>query len=100
MIIAQSQVDGAKTLMSQTLPAVEGPVKYVHTYLNMCVALVYFCMSLRTDVCVAGRGTSSRSRTALPCRPALLRWDTLSLAVLRKSRYMLYADCQLNWLLI
>ncbi|KIP08704.1 hypothetical protein PHLGIDRAFT_29473 [Phlebiopsis gigantea 11061_1 CR5-6] len=35
MIIAQRQVDGAKTLMSQTLPAVEGPVKYVHTYLNM-----------------------------------------------------------------
>ena len=35
MIIAQRQVDGAKTLMSQTLPTVEGPVKYVHTYLNM-----------------------------------------------------------------
>ncbi|THG95621.1 hypothetical protein EW026_g6063 [Hermanssonia centrifuga] len=35
MIIAQLQVDGAKTLMSTTLPAVQGPVKYVHTYMNM-----------------------------------------------------------------
>lgn len=35
MIIAQQQVDGAKTLMSGSLPAVTGPVKYVHTYLNM-----------------------------------------------------------------
>ncbi|OBZ65816.1 Neutral ceramidase [Grifola frondosa] len=35
MIIAQYQVDGAKTLMSQTLPAVSGPVRWVHTYMNM-----------------------------------------------------------------
>ncbi|RPD72229.1 Neutral/alkaline nonlysosomal ceramidase [Lentinus tigrinus ALCF2SS1-7] len=34
-IIAQHQVDGAKTLMGQSLPAVSGPVKYVHTYVNM-----------------------------------------------------------------
>lgn len=34
-IIAQRQVDGAKTLMSGSLPSVQGPVKYVHTYLNM-----------------------------------------------------------------
>ncbi|KAI0800418.1 Neutral/alkaline nonlysosomal ceramidase [Fomes fomentarius] len=34
-IIAQHQVDGAKTLMSQSLPAVTGTVKYVHTYVNM-----------------------------------------------------------------
>ncbi|KAI0740585.1 Neutral/alkaline nonlysosomal ceramidase [Earliella scabrosa] len=34
-IIAQRQVDGAKTIMSQTLPAVSGAVKYVHTYMNM-----------------------------------------------------------------
>ena len=34
-IIAQHQVDGAQTLMSQTLPAVSGAVNYVHTYMNM-----------------------------------------------------------------
>jgi hypothetical protein len=37
MIIAQLQVDGAKTLMGGSLPAVQGPVKFVHTYLNMFV---------------------------------------------------------------
>ncbi|OCH91072.1 Neutral/alkaline nonlysosomal ceramidase [Obba rivulosa] len=35
MIIAQYQVDGAQTLMSQTLAPVSGPVKWVHTYMNM-----------------------------------------------------------------
>ncbi|KAI0364819.1 Neutral/alkaline nonlysosomal ceramidase [Pilatotrama ljubarskyi] len=34
-IIAQHQVDGAKTLMSQPLTEVTGPVKWVHTYMNM-----------------------------------------------------------------
>lgn len=34
-LIAQAQVDGAKTLMSQSLPPVSGPVKAVHTYMNM-----------------------------------------------------------------
>ncbi|KAI0077234.1 Neutral/alkaline nonlysosomal ceramidase [Panus rudis PR-1116 ss-1] len=34
-IIAQRQVDGAKTLMSQSLAPVSGPVKWVHTYMNM-----------------------------------------------------------------
>ncbi|CAL1711862.1 unnamed protein product [Somion occarium] len=34
-LIAQAQVDGAKTLMSQTLPAVSGPIQWVHTYMNM-----------------------------------------------------------------
>ncbi|TBU52258.1 Neutral/alkaline nonlysosomal ceramidase [Dichomitus squalens] len=34
-IIAQLQVDGAQTLMGQTLAPVTGAVKYVHTYLNM-----------------------------------------------------------------
>ncbi len=34
-IIAQHQVDGARTLMGQSLPAVSGAVKYVHTYVNM-----------------------------------------------------------------
>ncbi|KAJ3491469.1 hypothetical protein NLI96_g720 [Meripilus lineatus] len=34
-IIAQAQVDGARTLMSKTLPAVSGPVSWVHTYMNM-----------------------------------------------------------------
>ncbi|KAI0705267.1 Neutral/alkaline nonlysosomal ceramidase [Cerioporus squamosus] len=34
-IIAQHQVDGARTLMAQSLPAVSGVVKYVHTYVNM-----------------------------------------------------------------
>ena len=34
-IIAQLQVDGAQTLMSQSLAPVTGAVKYVHTYMNM-----------------------------------------------------------------
>ncbi|KAL1940348.1 hypothetical protein VTO73DRAFT_8920 [Trametes versicolor] len=34
-IIAQHQVDGAQTLMGQTLTPVSGPVKWVHTYMNM-----------------------------------------------------------------
>ncbi|GJE97341.1 neutral/alkaline nonlysosomal ceramidase [Phanerochaete sordida] len=34
-IIAQRQVDGARALMGVDLPKVAGPVKYVHTYLNM-----------------------------------------------------------------
>lgn len=37
-IIAQRQVNGAKTIMSQSLPAVSGPVKAVHTYMNMWVS--------------------------------------------------------------
>ena len=36
-IIAQRQVDGAHTLMTQTLPQISGAVNYVHTYVNMCV---------------------------------------------------------------
>ena len=35
MIIAQHQVDGARTLMGQSLAPVSGVVKYVHTYMNM-----------------------------------------------------------------
>ncbi|KAI0060570.1 Neutral/alkaline nonlysosomal ceramidase [Artomyces pyxidatus] len=35
VIIAQKQVDGAQSLMSQTLAPVSGAVKSVHTYLNM-----------------------------------------------------------------
>ncbi|EKM60398.1 uncharacterized protein PHACADRAFT_167760 [Phanerochaete carnosa HHB-10118-sp] len=34
-IVAQRQVDGAKKLMSRSLPVISGPVVYVHTYLNM-----------------------------------------------------------------
>ncbi|KAI0764296.1 Neutral/alkaline nonlysosomal ceramidase [Trametes elegans] len=34
-IIAQHQVDGAKALMGQQLTEVSGPVKWVHTYMNM-----------------------------------------------------------------
>ncbi|KAI0333228.1 Neutral/alkaline nonlysosomal ceramidase [Cubamyces sp. BRFM 1775] len=34
-IIAQYQVDGAKTLMGQQLTPITGPVKWVHTYMNM-----------------------------------------------------------------
>ncbi|KAL6304955.1 Neutral/alkaline nonlysosomal ceramidase [Sparassis latifolia] len=34
-MIAQYQVDGAKRLMDQALSPVSGPVKWVHTYLNM-----------------------------------------------------------------
>ncbi|KAI0753569.1 Neutral/alkaline nonlysosomal ceramidase [Daedaleopsis nitida] len=34
-IIGQRQVNGAKAIMSQTLPALTGPVNYVHTYMNM-----------------------------------------------------------------
>ncbi|CDO72669.1 hypothetical protein BN946_scf184985.g88, partial [Trametes cinnabarina] len=34
-IIAQHQVDGAKTLMSQQLTPITGTVKWVHTYMNM-----------------------------------------------------------------
>ncbi|KAJ3559863.1 hypothetical protein NM688_g75 [Phlebia brevispora] len=34
-IIAQKQVDGAQSLMNQTLAPVQGPVKFVHTYMNM-----------------------------------------------------------------
>ena len=38
-IIAQVQFDGARTLMSRPLTPLNGPVKYVHTYLNMYVPL-------------------------------------------------------------
>ncbi|KAK7691528.1 hypothetical protein QCA50_004927 [Cerrena zonata] len=34
-IIAQRQVNGAKTIMGQSLAAVSGPVKAVHAYMNM-----------------------------------------------------------------
>jgi len=37
-LIAQAQVDGAKTLMGQSLPSVNGPVKAVHSYMNMSVS--------------------------------------------------------------
>ena len=37
MIIGQAQVNGAMTLMSQTLAPVSGSVKSVHVYMNMRV---------------------------------------------------------------
>ena len=36
-IIAQKQVDGAQTIMNSALTPVQGPVTFVHTYLNMYV---------------------------------------------------------------
>jgi neutral ceramidase len=37
-IIAQLQVDGARSLMDGNLASVTGAVQSVHTYVNMCVA--------------------------------------------------------------
>ena len=36
-IIAQKQVDGAQTIMNAARTPVQGPVTFVHTYLNMYV---------------------------------------------------------------
>jgi len=41
-IIAQLQVDGAKTLMGQPLAPVSGAVRSVHMYLNMYVIVCSF----------------------------------------------------------
>lgn len=39
MIIGKAQFTGAKTLMSQRLAPVSGPVRSVHMYMNMCVTV-------------------------------------------------------------
>ena len=39
-IIAQLQVDGAHSLMNGQLASVTGAVRTVHTYLDMCVAVL------------------------------------------------------------
>ena len=36
-MIAQLQVDGAQTIMNAARTPVQGPVTFVHTYLNMYV---------------------------------------------------------------
>ncbi len=39
-IIAQLQVDGARSLMNGQLASVTSAVRTVHTYLDMCVAVL------------------------------------------------------------
>ncbi|KAI0692157.1 Neutral/alkaline nonlysosomal ceramidase [Cytidiella melzeri] len=57
-IIGQKQADGAKTLMSQKLPAVSGPVAYVHTYLNMSFHQFTLPNGTAVQTCPAGLGYS------------------------------------------
>ena len=74
-IIAQYQADGASTLMRQTLPAVSGAVKYVHTYLNMQVSTAPFiCASSHVSI---GLGITSHFRMGPPCRLVRLHWVRL-----------------------
>ena len=74
-IIAQRQVDGAKTIMSQTLPAVSGAVKYVHTYMNMYVVVCCSICGLSTDA-ATGRSANSSFPMARPRAPARPLWVT------------------------
>ncbi|KAI0820986.1 Neutral/alkaline nonlysosomal ceramidase [Irpex lacteus] len=57
-IIGQLQADAAKTLMSQSLPAVSGPVKYVHTYLNMSFHSFQLPNGTTVQTCPAALGFS------------------------------------------
>ena len=89
-IIAQRQVDGAKTIMSQTLPAVSGAVKYVHTYMNMYVVVCCSGCSLSTDA-ATGRSANSSFPMARPRAPARPLWVAHLLVAPRRCRAGLLA---------
>ncbi|KAI0343537.1 Neutral/alkaline nonlysosomal ceramidase [Trametopsis cervina] len=57
-IIGQKQVDGAKTLMSQKLAPVSGPVSFVHTYLNMSFHQFKLPNGTTVQTCPAALGFS------------------------------------------
>lgn len=64
-IIGNTQFEGAKTLMADSLAAVSGPVMSVHTYLNMCVSSNWgFVDEFDEKAYLAGQITRSRCRTA------------------------------------
>ncbi len=69
-LIAQKQVDGAHTLMSQSLAQVQGPVTFVHTYMNMYVCSIRACY-----VCIY-----SPCGQVLPIVPASERHDCTNMS--------------------
>ncbi|KZT04002.1 Neutral/alkaline nonlysosomal ceramidase [Laetiporus sulphureus 93-53] len=57
-IIAQRQVDGAKTLMGQELSPIVGPVKAVHAYLDMTFRTFALPDGTKAQTCPAALGFS------------------------------------------
>src|SRR5712671_1063648 len=69
-IIAQLQVDGARTLMNGNLAPVTGAVRSVHTYVDMCVAGLSPVRDKVLDAGLQGHPTSLLFQTGRRCKPA------------------------------